>query len=83
LKHEKPCLVLEKNVLKTELNARAIESFISIESAIHRKDIEILNIAGNRESKSPGMYAYVLQVLELVSKKYFQSLENIVTTLNK
>lgn len=51
-KHKKPCLHFHKGTLDAEING-----FIET----HRP--KLLNIAGSRESKEPGIYAWVLEVL--------------------
>ena len=67
IKHNKPCLILygiqETDVKK---HVQAIEKFIMKES------ISILNIAGNRESKAPGINLFVFKVLSELPIELFQ-----------
>lgn len=68
IKHGKPCSLLigvgEDRVKGHALN---IENFIKL----HK--IERLNIAGNRESKQPGMYNHVLAVLNTIPISMFHT----------
>jgi hypothetical protein len=54
-KHDKPCLHVNRSNSRPELT---IQNFIA------KHGIKVLNVAGSRESKEPGLYDWVKQILE-------------------
>lgn len=71
IKHSKPCLILIGYGLE-----RVRGHALNIEEFIKRHMIERLNIAGNRESKAPGIYDHVYAVLcTMPSSVFFQTVE--------
>jgi len=57
-RHGKPCLHLARSGPSSEALAVLLQRFV----AQHR--IRILNVAGSRESKEPGIYRWVAAVIE-------------------
>lgn len=71
-KHNKPCLILIGYGLNY-VRGHAL----NIEEFVNRHLIERLNIAGNRESKAPGIYNHVFAVLSEMPKAcFFQVVEH-------
>lgn len=67
MKHQKPCLLLVGiGSDRVEEHARNVSTFIM------RNRIEKLNVAGNRESKQPGMYNHVFAVLSALPPTVMQ-----------
>lgn len=59
-KHGKPCLHLSRNVGRFGYRDRS--EFL--QRFVEEHGIKILNVAGSRESKEPGIHAWVREVLE-------------------
>lgn len=55
-KHKKPCIHLSRSA--TQNPALALQRFVT------EHTVSALNVAGTRESKEPGIYSWVYQVLE-------------------
>jgi hypothetical protein len=53
-KHGKPCLHISKACYDPE---------VTIQKFVEEYDIKVLNVAGSRESKDPGIYEWVIDVL--------------------
>ncbi len=58
LKYGRPCIHLDMYVFYIPDAVKAIKSWIS------RHKIQVLNVAGSRDSKDPGIYATTKEVLE-------------------
>lgn len=57
-KHEKPCIHIHLDAGGLVTTARQLQEFVK------QYGIKTLNVAGSRESKEPGIYQWVTQVLE-------------------
>ena len=64
------CLQLGKpfKICKME-EVENIDEYFAFHHWLIRNHIKVLNIAGNRESKSPGIYEKTLETLEILSEK--------------
>ena len=62
-KHEKPCLCIDLDKVAGEQTVEAICKWIKNEN------IHVLNIAGSRESKSPGIYDKVYKIIDDILEK--------------
>ena len=59
-KHHKPCLIIDLDVLSDYKAVEIIRSWLDV------RKIEILNIAGPRESENPGIYEIIQDLLKSV-----------------
>ncbi|MFN4805241.1 MAG: putative molybdenum carrier protein [Akkermansiaceae bacterium] len=60
LKHKKPCLHLSSSHGKFGYQDRSV----ILSEFVNQHGIKILNVAGSRESKEPGIHCWVMEVIE-------------------
>lgn len=65
-KHKKPYLWLDLEVIRRNKDNNVISSYEAIIEFVWQNSIDKLNIAGNRESKSPGIQQNVKRVMTQV-----------------